>query len=65
MEKVPWSRMGLSLGWFGGVRGGERGDAKTCFSAGQGRRSLFKGHSPGGATDVRILLVVENRSNTE
>ena len=31
MEKVPWDVVGLA----GSVRGMERGEAKTCFSAGR------------------------------
>jgi len=46
--------MGLSWGLVGGVRGREREDAKLDFWRGElashGIRSLFQGHSPGGAT---------------
>ena len=41
----------------GGCKGRERGDAKTCFSAGiYSIQSLFQEHSPGGATVLLCLI---------
>jgi len=55
-----WVEMALSSGLvWEGYDGKKKGDAKTCFSAGQGRHSSFQEHSPGGAMGARVLLVLQ------
>ena len=54
--------MRLRLSWgfsLRFVRGRERGDAKQIlFSRASGMCLLFQGHSPGGATVVRVTVLV-------